>query len=68
MQGPCLYPFSLEKQTALRMVLEDLVINAGFARRLRIQQVRDLSLELILSTAPIGMRLRPVQLAASWSS
>lgn len=38
MQGPCLYPFIVEKQTALRMVLEDLLINAGFARRLWIHQ------------------------------
>lgn len=39
MQGACLYPFTLEKQTAMRMVLEDLVINSGIARKLSIVQV-----------------------------
>ncbi len=39
MQGVCLYPLTVEKQTALRKVLEDLIINTGYARTLRLHQV-----------------------------
>lgn len=40
MQGVCLFPLTLEKQNALRMVIEDLVVDSGFARNLQIVQVR----------------------------
>lgn len=39
MQGLCLYPLTLEKQTAMRTVLEDLLMNAGYARKLFIKHV-----------------------------
>lgn len=42
MQGACLIPLTLEKQTALRMVLEELTVHAGFARIISLQKVRSL--------------------------
>lgn len=51
MQGPCLFPMTMEKQTALQSVLEDLLINTGFARVLHVEQV------LPLPSVPAGFSM-----------
>lgn len=75
LQGVCLYPLTLEKQTALRMVLEDLVINAGFAYDIIIVQVRchslswrkSLSLPFRLPFPHLHQAFRSAVFACQWN-
>lgn len=59
MQGLCLYPFSLEKQTALQSVLEPLMHTAGSVGIVHIERVPFLFLSCFissLSSFPVSFR------------